>query len=212
MLSEQQAPKLFACPVAQKDKWIQGLISFFKKSKDIERKQISWYTTKYMWIDHLASTSIDNTYLNTNQSDISRMSGDGDDLESICSNNGTPANLFSAIVTTGWSVSTIAMGFSDASEFDQEATLRDLGITEDISRLERAALKVVWAQCKQIFNASQAPSTGSAPAVEVPTAASTNLSSTRPEGGWNEAFPPKLSQSVVLEMKKKLKKTIHRKF
>ena len=68
------------------------------------------------------------------------MSGDGDDLESICSNNGIPANMFSAIVTTGWSVSTIAMGFSDASEFDQEATLRDLEITEDISRLERAAL------------------------------------------------------------------------
>ena len=121
-----------------------------------------------MWIDHFASTSIDCICLHTNPSDISRMSGDGDDLESICSNNGTPANLFSAIVTTGWSVSTIALGFSDASEFDQEATLRDLGITEDISRLERAALKVVWAQCKQIFNASQAPSTGSAPAVEVP--------------------------------------------
>ncbi len=150
-----------------------------------------------MSTDHLESTSIDNLCLSTNQSDINRMSGDGDDLESICSNNGIPANLFSAIVTTGWSVSTIAMGFSDASEFDQEATLRDLGITEDISRLERAALKVVWAQCKQIFNASQAPSTSSAP---------TTLPSSHPEGGWNEAFPPKLSQSVVLEMKKKFQK------
>ena len=142
----------------------------------------------------------------TNQSDINRMSGDGDDLESICSNNGIPANLFSAIVTTGWSVSTIAMGFSDASEFDQEATLRDLGITEDISRLERAALKVVWAQCKQIFTASQTSSTSSAPAGEVSNTASTTIPSSHPEGGWNEAFPPKLSQSVVLEMKKKFQK------
>ncbi len=133
---------------------------------------------------------MDNHGLSNNQSDINRMSGDGDDLESICSNNGIPANLFSAIVTTGWSVSTIAMGFSDASEFDQEATLRDLGITDNISRLERAALKVVWAQCKQIFNASQTPSNRSAPAGEVPNAASTTPSSSHPEGGWNEAFPP----------------------
>ena len=44
--------------------------------------------------------------LSKKTSDILRMSGDGDDLESICSNNGIPANLFSTIVTTGWSVST----------------------------------------------------------------------------------------------------------
>ena len=81
-----------------------------------------------MWTDHFWGVSIANYSLSNNKSDINRMSGDGDDLESICSNNGIPANLFSAIVTTGWSVSTIAMGFSDASEFDQEATLRDLGI------------------------------------------------------------------------------------
>ena len=134
------------------------------------------------------------------------MSGDGDDLESICSNNGIPAHLFSAIVTTGWSVSTIAMGFSDASEFDQETTLRDLGIPEDISRLERAALKVMWAQCKQIFQAQQTKSQSSAPLGEVPNAISSAPSSSPTEGGWNEAFPPKLSQSVVLEMKKKFQK------
>ena len=97
-------------------------------------------------------------------------------------------------------------GFSDASEFDQEATLRDLGITEDISRLERAALKAVWAQCKQIFQANQTPSHSSAPAGEVPNATSTTPSSSPPEGGWNETFPPKLSQIVVLEMKKKFQK------
>ena len=73
------------------------------------------------------------------ESGINRMSGDGEDLESICSNTGVPAHIFSTIVTTGWSTSTIAMGFSDASEFDQEATLRDLGITDEVSSLERAA-------------------------------------------------------------------------
>ena len=134
------------------------------------------------------------------------MSGDGEDLESVCSNNGIPANLFSTIVTTGWSVSTIAMGFSDASEFDQETTLRDLGITEDISRLERASLKVMWAQCKQIFQANQTKSQSSAPGEEAPNAATPAQSSSVPDGGWNEAFPPKLSQSVVVEMKKKFQK------
>ena len=119
--------------------------------------------------DPLLSTGWDRSH---KTSDILRMSGDGDDLESICSNNGIPANLFSTIVTTGWSVSTIAMGFSDASEFDQETTLRDLGITEDISRLERASLKVMWAQCKQIFQAHQTKSQSSAPGEEVPNAAS----------------------------------------
>ncbi len=73
------------------------------------------------------------------------MSGDGDDLESICSNAGVPAHIFSSIVTTGWSTSTIAMGCTDASEFDQDATLQDLGIIDAVSRLECAALKVMWA-------------------------------------------------------------------
>ena len=67
------------------------------------------------------------------RSDINRMSGDGDDLESICSNSGIPAHIFSTTVGTGWSTSTIAMGFADVSEFDQDATLRDLGIIDDVS-------------------------------------------------------------------------------
>ena len=134
------------------------------------------------------------------------MSGDGEDLESICSNIGIPAHIFSTIVTTGWSTSTIAMGFSDASEFDQEATLRGLGITEEISQLERAALKVMWTQCKQVFKPSQASSSSPHPAAESPAVTSANAAASNSEGSWNEAFPPKLSQSVVLEMKKKFQK------
>ena len=135
------------------------------------------------------------------------MSGDGEDLESIYSNNGIPAHIFSTIVTTGWSTATIAMRFSDASEFDQEATLRDLGITDEVSRLERAALKVMWRQCKQVFKASEAPSAGSNPVAEyLPNAASVAQPSSNTEGSWNEAFPPKLSQSAVLEIKKKFQK------
>ena len=134
------------------------------------------------------------------------MSGDGEDLESICSNNGIPDHIFSSMVTTGWSSSTIAMGFTYASEFDREATLRDLGITDEVSRLERAALKVVWAQCKQVFTANQTASVSSHPVAESPSAVSPNQHSSNSEGSWNEAFPPKLSQSVVLEMKKKFHK------
>ena len=134
------------------------------------------------------------------------MPGDGEDLESICSNNGIPAHSFSSMVTTGWSTSTIAMGFTDASEFDQEATLRDLGITDEGSRLERAALKVVWAQCKQVITANQTASASSHPVAESPSAVSTNQHSSNSEGSWNETFPPKLSQSVLLEIKKKFQK------
>ena len=134
------------------------------------------------------------------------MPGDGEDLESICSNTGVPAHIYSTVVTTGWSTATIAMGFSDASEFDHEARLRDLGTTDEVSRLDRAALKVTWAQCKQAFKASQPPSAGSNPAAESRTAAPVAQPSSTTEGSWNEAFPPKLSQSAVLGMKKKFQK------
>ena len=140
------------------------------------------------------------------RSDINRMSGDGDDLESICSNSGIPAHIFSTTVGTGWSTSTIAMCFADVSEFDQDAAMRDLCIIDDVSRLERAALKVMWTQCKKIYQESQASSSGSNPVAESPTAASATQPSNNSEGSWNEAFPPKLSHSTVLEMKKKFQK------
>ena len=85
---------------------------------------------------------------------IPTMPDDGEDLESICSNNGVPAHIFSGMMTAGWTI-TLATGFKDASEFDDESALQDLGITESLTRLEKAALKVVWTQCSKIFKDSQ---------------------------------------------------------
>ena len=70
------------------------------------------------------------------------MADDGEDLESICSNNGVPAHIFSGMMTAGWTI-TLATGFKDASEFDDESALQDLGITEFLTRSEKAALKVL---------------------------------------------------------------------
>ena len=58
------------------------------------------------------------------------MADDGEDLESICSNNGVPAHIFSGMLTAGWTIATLPTRFKDASEFDDESALQDLGITE----------------------------------------------------------------------------------
>ena len=132
------------------------------------------------------------------------MADDGEDLESICSNNGVPAHIFSGMLTAGWTIATLATGFKDASEFDDESALQDLGITDSLTRLERAAIKVVWTQCSKIFKDSQ--SSGSSQPRAEPTSPPPASTISTSEGGWHEAFPPKLGHSTVVDMKKKFQK------
>ena len=135
---------------------------------------------------------------------IPTMADDGEDLESICSNNGVPAHIFSGMLTAGWTIATLATGFKDASEFDDETALQDLGITDSLTRLERAAIKVVWTQCSKIFKDSQ--SSGSSQPRAEPTSPPPASTISTSEGGWHEAFPPKLGHSTVVDMKKKFQK------
>ena len=124
---------------------------------------------------------------------IPTMADDGEDLESICSNNGVPAHIFSGMLTAGWTIATLATGFKDASEFDDESALQDLGITDSLTRLERAAIKVVWTQCSKIFKDSQ--SSGSSQPRAEPTSPPPASTISTSEGGWHEAFPPKLGHN-----------------
>ena len=143
-------------------------------------------------------------FLSFSQLSLPTMADDGEDLESICSNHGVPAHIFSGMMTAGWTIATLATGFKDVSDFDDESALQDLGITESVTRLEKAALKVVWTQCSKIVRDSQSSGSIQPRADTTSPPATSSIGST--EGGWHEAFPPKLGHSTVVEMKKKFQK------
>ena len=129
------------------------------------------------------------------------MASDSFDLAQVFSDCGVPPPIAVGIVSSGWDVEKFALGFKSDSEFDVPEVLQELGIDDELPRIQRASLKQAWNKCvNHCKSESVHPPDGfSGPAATVPGSHSHDAS----EGSWSEAFAPKLGGPVIAAMKKK---------
>ena len=130
------------------------------------------------------------------------MDPPGADLASILGQAGVSISNANLIEGAGWTLDQFAVGFSSLQDFDQEDSLSDLGLEADISRLQRAALKVAWQKCVETTKSSQPP----ADSVDAPASSTSQLLEVA-SGSWSESFAPKLTGSVVTALKQKFCKS-----
>ena len=108
-------------------------------------------------------------------------------LESLLGECGVPPGITSSLILAGWTVETFAACSATLAGFDTLWTdlLPDHA---DLTLLEKSAIRAAWRRLQS------APSSASQPV--------TTSSAVASEGTWNELHAPKLSASVVTDLKR----------
>ena len=119
-----------------------------------------------------------------------------DDFSEILRSAGVQDTFADKLQEDGWTAELFALAATTLDKFDDQlpSILGDLdGIA---TAVQRSALRLAWTKCSKAHNSSSAfPSEAIPPSTEIPS----SLAS------WSETFPPKLTASVVTELKNKFR-------
>lgn len=122
----------------------------------------------------------------------SRFEMASDSFESVLSSCGVDPSLASQLLSAGWTSATFREIVNAVTDFD-DSVITELLPNDSVSLLQKSALKATW---RQLHSGSSGFTGNTA------SSAASHLTG-MPDGSWSEAFAPKLSSSVISQLKVK---------